>query len=441
MNDKKITHAARAMLKLINVGLFSIIWIAYYNDFTFETHSWQGACVVICIFYFVYAYLCDLYKAYRIATTSVSDIIVSQFISFGIPDLIMYSVSCISYHNYVNIFPGAFTVILQLVCTIIVVINIRHQLLKRVNKIESLVIFGHLVKPSNVDLFIEKMTNKYGHLYNMSAVIDEDTSQTEIEEAILKYDMVFLYEVSESNRRNIIKLCFENKKGFIFTPRIEDLICMGASPRYLIDTPMLKYDYSNDKTIYLGIKRTIDILVSLFVLVVSSPILLITALAIKIEDKGPVFFKQKRSTKDGREFEIVKFRSMVVDADKMGVRPTVKGDSRITKVGKFIRSTRIDELPQMLNILMGEMSLVGPRPERIEHVEQYAKECPEFNYRLKVKGGLTGYAQVYGKYNTSPYDKLRLDLYYIENQSLIMDFKLILLTIRTIFQKESTEGF
>ena len=140
--------------------------------------------------------------------------------------------------------------------------------------------------------------------------------------------------------------------------------------------------------------------------------------------------------------DILKFRSMIVDAEKEGKSiPATDHDPRITKVGRFTRATRIDELPQILNILKGDMSIVGPRPERVEHVEKYSVDIPEFDYRMKVKGGLTGYAQIYGKYNTSPYDKLRLDLMYIENYSLMLDIKLILQTIRIILKKESTEGF
>ena len=166
------------------------------------------------------------------------------------------------------------------------------------------------------------------------------------------------------------------------------------------------------------------------------------AIAIKLEDRGPVFYRQERVTKDGRLFSILKFRSMIVDAEKDGQSiPAAEDDPRITKVGKVIRAMRVDELPQILNILRGDMSIVGPRPERTEHVEKYSKEIPEFEYRLKVKGGLTGYAQIYGKYNTNAYDKLRMDLMYIENYSILLDIKLILMTVQTMFKKESTEGF
>ena len=170
--------------------------------------------------------------------------------------------------------------------------------------------------------------------------------------------------------------------------------------------------------------------------------MIIVAIAIKIEDGGPVFYKQKRVTINGRIFEILKFRSMIKDAEKDGEsRPATDHDPRITKVGAVIRALRIDELPQILNILKGDMSIVGPRPERVEHMDQYGKDIPEFDFRLKVKGGLTGYAQIYGKYNTSPYDKLRLDMMYIENYSLMLDLKLVLTTLRILLKKESTEGF
>ena len=137
----------------------------------------------------------------------------------------------------------------------------------------------------------------------------------------------------------------------------------------------------------------------------------------------------------------MKFRSMITDAEKDGkARLATENDDRITPVGKFIRATRIDELPQFFNILKGDMSLVGPRPERPEINKEYYEELPEFAYRLRVKAGLTGYAQVYGKYNTTSYDKLKLDLIYVERCSILLDIQLILLTLRVVFTKDATEG-
>ena len=175
--------------------------------------------------------------------------------------------------------------------------------------------------------------------------------------------------------------------------------------------------------------------------IIASPVMLLTAIAIKLYDRGPVFYKQIRYTKYEREFEIYKFRSMIVNAEGDGVAKLAKeNDERITPVGKIIRATRVDELPQLFNIIKGDMSFVGPRPERPEIMKQYCEEMPEFPFRTRVKAGLTGYAQVYGKYNTTPYDKLKLDLFYIENYSLWTDIKLILMTVKTVLKKEATEG-
>ena len=189
------------------------------------------------------------------------------------------------------------------------------------------------------------------------------------------------------------------------------------------------------------VKRLIDIVCAVILLLVASPFMLITAIAIKLYDGGPVLYKQVRCTRDMQEFKILKFRSMRTDAEKDGVaRLASKNDSRITPIGKFIRKVRIDELPQLFNILKGEMSFIGPRPERPEIIRQYQEEMPEFTFRTKVKAGLAGYAQVYGKYNTTPYDKLKLDLFYIENYSVWLDIKLMLLTLKILFQPDSTEG-
>ena len=226
------------------------------------------------------------------------------------------------------------------------------------------------------------------------------------------------------------------------TPKISDILIRSSENIHLFDTPLLLSRNNGLTFEQKFIKRAMDIVIALIVLIITSPFMLLTAIAIKLYDGGPVFFRQDRCTIGGKVFSIHKFRSMIVDAEKDGlVTPTADKDPRITPVGKFIRATRLDELPQVFDILSGNMSVVGPRPERVEHVEKYTAEIPEFEYRLKVKGGLTGYAQIYGKYNTTAYDKLKLDLMYIQNYSILQDIKLILMTVKIIFMKESTEGF
>ena len=188
-------------------------------------------------------------------------------------------------------------------------------------------------------------------------------------------------------------------------------------------------------------KRIIDIVLSLAGLIVLALPLLAVAIAIKLDSPGPVFFKQKRVGIHKSHFMILKFRSMRIDTPKDAPTHLLQGaDSYITPIGSFIRKTSIDELPQLINILKGDMSFVGPRPERPEIAEQYEKDMPEFALRLQVKAGLTGYAQVYGKYNTPPYDKVQMDLMYVANQSILEDLRLMLMTFKIMFVPSSTEG-
>ena len=202
------------------------------------------------------------------------------------------------------------------------------------------------------------------------------------------------------------------------------------------------YELLKKKQFSLLLKRCFDIVASAVALILASPVMLVTAVAIKLGDGGPIFYKQARLTKGGKIFHVLKFRSMRVDAEKDGIARLSTGDKddRITPVGRIIRKVRIDELPQLLNILGGSMSVVGPRPERPEIAQQYEKELPEFRLRLQVKAGLTGYAQVYGKYNTSPYDKLQMDLMYIANPTILEDLRIVLATVKILFMPESTDG-
>ena len=224
-------------------------------------------------------------------------------------------------------------------------------------------------------------------------------------------------------------------------PKISDTIIRGGRTIQLLNVPVYRCRRSDAGLIYLVVKRFFDIVLSLIAIIISLPFTVATAIAVKAYDGGPVFYKQVRLTTNGKTFELIKFRSMIQNAEKDGVaRLASEGDSRITPVGKFIRATRLDELPQLFNILKGDMSFVGPRPERPEIAAQYEKDIPEFALRLQVKAGLTGYAQVYGKYNTPPYDKVQMDLMYVANQSLLEDFKLMLMTFKVMFVPTSTEG-
>ncbi len=256
------------------------------------------------------------------------------------------------------------------------------------------------------------------------------------------YEAVLLNDIPSELKNDILKACFRIGKRVYFTPKIADIIGKHSEKIDLFDTPLYLCRNTGLTASQRFFKRVFDILLSGIALITFSPFMIITAIAIKIEDGGPVFFRQDRVTLGGRVFSILKFRSMIVDAEKDGrPHPAGEEDDRITKVGHLIRPTRIDELPQLINIIKGDMSIVGPRPERVEHVAKYTQDIPEFAFRLKVKGGLTGVAQVFGKYNTSPLSKLKMDMYYITNYSLLLDLQILFETVKILVQKESTQGF
>lgn len=441
MEKKNVTNLAHLCLEIWNVGWFLGVWLLFYNGYAFNTYGTAGALVTILLYIIVYNALCHIYKAFRIASSPIGETVFSQMISFGITDLIFYIQCCLIFNHYVNIWPGVCTVGAQILGTAIIITGFKNYFMKHVAPQKTMLVYGMHTSISEAEAFQQRILEKYSHLFDIVYIDTEEEAPDLLKRRIQECGTVLLYELSPEKRTQMSDWCMNEKKNLYFTPRIGDIILQGCSTKHLLDTPLMKYDYAYQNQVNYCIKRVWDIVLSLVMVVLTSPIMLLTAIAIKLEDHGPVFFKQERCTKDAKVFNILKFRSMIVDAEKEGVIPCQAHDSRITKVGRLIRATRIDELPQLLNILKGDMSFVGPRPERVEHVEQYMKEVPEFAYRMRVKGGLTGYAQIFGKYNTSAYDKIRLDMMYIENQSFLLDMKLLLLTFRTIFTPESTEGF
>ena len=277
--------------------------------------------------------------------------------------------------------------------------------------------------------------------YNICETVNVKRGMEYVASRIQDYDSVIIGDIPCQARNHILKYCFEHSIRTYILPKISDIMLRGADDINLFDSPLLLARNQGFTFEQKVLKRTMDIVLSLVGIILSSPLMLLTALAILIQDGAPVIHKQTRLTMGGKEFCVYKFRSMIKDAEKDGVaRLSAEKDVRVTPVGKIIRRVRLDELPQLFNILKGDMSLVGPRPERPQVAAEYREYMPEFDYRLKVKGGLTGFAQIYGKYNTTPYDKLKLDLMYIENYSFRLDLKLIFMTVKILFMKESTEG-
>ena len=431
---KGLVRVAETLLEITILTLaYYITWMKGYD---LEYFAYKGKYVLMG----VYAVL--LYALFLNSECTMfgqlhrGDLIMGQIISICLVNAITYLQLCLIANGVLPLSPMLTLTAVDIVIAIVLIFvytSLYHRLYA---PHDMLLIYGHR---RGVELKIKMDTRK--DKYNISGLISSDEGFDKIIQEIPKYDAVILNDVPAQLRNDLLKFCYRYRVRTYVSPKLTDIMLRGARNITLFDTPLLLVKGTGLTPAERVAKRTMDILLSALVLLILSPLMLLVAAAIKLEDGGPVFFRQKRLTRNGREFDILKFRSMVVDAEKYaGAVLATDNDPRITRVGRVIRPFRIDELPQLINILKGDMSIGGPRPERKVIADEYCKEIPEFAYRLKVRGGLTGYAQIYGKYNTSAYDKLRLDLMYIENYSLLLDIKLMILTIRILFSKESTEG-
>jgi exopolysaccharide biosynthesis polyprenyl glycosylphosphotransferase len=285
----------------------------------------------------------------------------------------------------------------------------------------------------------KKKVERYRKQYNITDVCHSDDPK--LLEKIDAADAVFIYNLAESERAPFVEYCYQGHKDLYYSVEMADVVMLGGKQVYFDDSAMVFAAADKISVEDEILKRAMDIIISGLGLLITSPLLLITAIAIKLDDGGDIFYRQNRATYGGRVFQIVKFRSMRQEVGGIH-RSVTSDDDRITRVGHVIRKFRIDELPQLWNVLKGDMSIVGPRPEMLENVEKYTEELPQFSYRLRVKAGLTGFAQVYGRYNSTPKDKLILDLLYIENYSIWLDIKLIFRTFLVLLTPEkSTEAF
>lgn len=434
---KQLIRRVEAVLQIVLFAvLYYITWKFAYTDMTFP-YLGRGKYIlmgVYAVFNIILFYYSD---SFNYGNVKLSDLIVSQWIALFLVNFITYFQLCLISNVMITPIPMLVLTAVDLFVSMACCYCYNVIYLKNQAPRDILMIYG-TENALELEAKMAVRTDKY----HITEVVSFDEGVEQIIPKIGKHDAVLLNDVPAQERNDILKYCYANAIRVYATPKLSDIIMSGAAEINLFDTP-LRLIKGNGLTLEQRfMKRVMDIALCSIAMIIAAPIMLVVAIAIKLEDGGPVFFTQKRATIDGKTFNILKFRSMIVDAEKFGeVIPATDRDPRITKVGNVIRATRIDELPQILNILKGEMSIVGPRPERVEHVEKYSKDVPEFAYRLKVKGGLTGYAQIYGKYNTSAYDKLRLDLMYIEKYSLLLDIKLILMTLQIMLRKESTEGF
>ena len=432
----RLVKLMNALLMGISVAFFTIN--SFLASFNFNKSSCRECYLVVFLFLILYYLFGRIYDAFWISFNRLPEMIYSQMLAAILSDGIVYIVVWF----LLNRRPG---LMLMLMCAgIQFLISALWSVAAKAwyfyvfpAKKTAIIYNTHDELQSLIEYY--GLTKKFGITENCSIqeCIESDFSQIRDNDI----EVVCMRDVQSHDRNQILKYCIKHKITVYVVPRVGDMLMKGAEDLHMLHLPIVRLTRYKPSVEYAFAKRLFDILFSGIALLVSSPVMLLTAIAIKLYDGGSVIYKQTRLTKDGRQFKILKFRSMHENAEKeCGAITSPKEDKRTTAVGKVIRRFRIDELPQFINIFVGDMSIVGPRPERPELAEKFEKEMPEFALRLQVKAGLTGYAQVYGKYNTSPYDKLQMDLYYISNQSILHDLTICLATVKILFMAESTEG-
>ena len=415
--------------------VFAYIWYSYYRMLIFEPFWRKGNWALIAIYALLDVLFSRMYGGLRVGYLKRIDVFYSLTLATVCTNVVVYFQITLINRWFLPAGKMLEMTALQIGLIIIWILASRAIYSRIYSARRLLVIYGDR-DPGDL---IQKMNSRKDK-YDISGKVHVDEGEEKIFRMLEDYEGVIIWDLPSGLRNKYLKYCFSHSIRCYFSPKLSDVILTGSDRLHLFDTPLMLSRNMGLTVDQRAMKRLIDIAFSIAGIVITSPLMLLIALLIKCYDGGPVFYFQDRLTKDYKTFKICKFRSMRVDSEKHGARLASRHDSRVTPVGRVLRNLHLDELPQLFNVLIGDMSLVGPRPERECIMKEYQKEIPEFDYRLKVKAGLTGYAQVYGKYNTTPYDKLKLDLFYIENFSLFLDLKLMLMTVKIFFQKDASEG-
>ena len=416
---------------------FALVWLLYYvNTVVIYPSVYRGGGIIL-MFVVLYAFFGRTYDAFLVSLKRISDLFYAQLLSTVFADGFMYIVLWLMSGAFPNIFPALAALAGQVGLSALWCYLANRWYFSHYAGQKTGVVY-------DVRRGVEDLFDRYGmdQKFSVEIVCTVEECLEGNMEMLNELTSVFLCGVHSHERNVILKYCVAHGIVVYIIPRVGDVIMSGAKKIHMFHLPMLRVDRYNPPPEQIVAKRALDVVMGSLLIVLFSPIMLVTALCIKLEDGGPVLYRQIRLTRNGREFKMLKFRSMVVSAEQDGVArlSTGEDDPRITKVGRLIRAHRIDELPQLFNVLGGSMSLVGPRPERPCIAAEYERQMPEFALRLQAKAGLTGYAQVYGKYNTTPYDKLQMDLMYISRPSIIEDVKILFATMMILFKRDSTEG-
>ena len=426
---------------ILTLALFFIFFLVFhYNSTTGADEHFNRFDVFTCFVYLgILLFFYRTYNAYLLGYARIKMLVFGQFLSQCFSVAAVYLIVSIVWNHFKSPVLLIPMLACQLILDVIWSMFANDIFFKLSPKHKTLMIYRN-----NLDrLRLSSVNGKpIKRIYEDYDELQFNGTFHELQDKLKGYDTVFVAGLNSRCRNGLLKYCKEYNIHGYFLPHIGDTIMQDAEHITTFDTPVLHVGRKEVPPEVAFTKRVFDIIFSGLALVIFSPLIGATALAVKMSDGGPAFYKQTRLTRDGKEFKIIKFRSMRVDAEKDGVARLSKGDNddRVTPVGKIIRRWRLDEIPQLINVFRGEMSIVGPRPERPEIAETYYEKLPAFKLRLQVKAGITGYAQVYGKYNTPPYEKLEFDLLYINNMNLLTDLQLIFATFLSLFREESVEG-
>lgn len=435
---KRIIKLLFSTVMVMGLGsIYAYVWIEYYNKHVIQLGFYRrGNWMIVLLYCILLMFFFNTYGGFKVGQLRFGNLLYSQILSTIFTNIFTYFQIALIDKRFVN---PAYMLLMSL-CDMAFMITwtiLFHAFYKSTFPPRKML----LISGDKSDYHLLEKMNARDDKYQICKLIDYREGVEKIQAEIVKYDGVIIGDMPSNDRNWILKYCFQEAIRSYSVPKISDILLRSSDEMNLFDSPLLLSRNFGLTIEQQFLKRCLDIGIALAGIILCSPIFLFIALGIKISDRGPVFYTQTRLTLYGNKFKIYKFRTMIQDAEALsGPRLAKEEDDRIFPLGAFLRATRMDELPQLFNILKGDMSVVGPRPERPELAEQIIKEIPEFEYRLKVKAGLTGYAQVYGKYNTTSYDKLKLDLTYIRGYSLLLDFKLIIMTPKVLFMKESSEG-
>ena len=418
-------------------AIFAWQWYNIYSHMMLVHYYRRGDWAIIGLYAFFCILFLKIFGGFKVGYLRNMDALYGQALAIFFQNMVSYlQLSLIGLWRFgSHLEHFIYLILIEAVLAVAWTLMTRHFYAKLYPPHQMLLIYGDF----NPKQLMEKLDSRKDR-YQIREMIHLCAGVDVILEKIREYDTIIIGDIPSRERNRFLKFCYWHEIRCYSVPKISDIIITGADRIDLFDCILM---LSRNSGLTIGerfFKRLMDVVILFLACIILSPLMLIIAATIKLYDRGPVFYRQERLTKDEKTFQILKFRSMIVESEEEGARLACENDDRITPVGRILRRSHFDELPQLFNILMGDMSIVGPRPERREIFQQYEESIPEFKFRLKMKAGLTGYAQVYGQYNTVPYDKLKLDLTYIESYSLWLDIKLCFLTVKILFQKEKSEG-